>query len=985
MNIHRSNHTERLVDGLAELLATPSNPLAPDLVLVHSSGIGTWLEQRLADRMGFCANVLFLQPMAFIEHLLLQTGWSKEDSWGQTRLVWTLYDELFRHIDTPGLSTIKAWSLEDGAEYQPRRLADLALDLGPRFERYALYRPHETDGWTADGEWQHVLWSALRQRRPSLGEQIQTLRQNLDGLHLGRIAAFCPGTLPPLVLSLLEDLDASLFLLRPRTLTGHPLMASLGGQAAAFDRLLDEHLPHAPRHDHFVNEHADGLVGALQRDLNQGSLEAAAAPTHLRVHACGGAWRQVEVLRDVLHEALEDRTLEARDILVMTTDVERFGPMVGAALDLNRGPNSPPIPYRLADTSLRSRNTAAAALLDAVELVQGRFDAGAVMDLLARPEVATKWGFGAADLEACRSLVAEASIHWGRDREHRQQLHLPAIEDFTWRLGLDRMLLALISDRASMGLVPAGVGRDGLIEGLVPFLEGLVGFHDQFADPQDAGSWEALMLLLLEHLCGEEGWKVRAVREVLREVAEASEDCDRELPLSAWLRMLEGRFSLSEAGKDYLAGGVTVCAMVPMRSIPFRVVCLLGMDEDAYPRQGARPRYDLMAGEPEDGDVEPRRDDRALLLETLLSTRQRLEIFTTSRAPRDGTRRPPAVPISELLDVVEQMSPGARKAVVVEHPLQPHDPRVFAERRSFDPVQYAAAVASLEGRKATRVPHRFLDTPLDAPEPSAVELYRLVGCLKNPMKHFCTRGLGLYLEEQGARMEDHEPLEYPDDKDYLAWWALKDAITRALIEGLDPVAELRSVGRIPAGTLGENLVMKLRGECEALADQVRPLWGPSEARRVELEIDGWRLWGNVIVRGGRVVCWTPSSANAKHRLEPGVMHLALSAAGVPPDDTCLFHKKGVWHAPPVAQAAALDRLRVLLEVYRDALRAPLLFEPSYSEAMDRGWQRDWKTDDPHQLWVLGDQAPDDDPLEGVVQLPGRSFAELATTILGSLP
>ena len=985
MNIHRSNHTERLVDGLAELLASPSNPLLPDLVLVHSSGIGTWLEQRLADRMGLCANVQFLQPMAFIEHLLLQTGWSKEDSWGQTRLVWALYDELLLHIETPGMSMIKAWSLEDGADYQPRRLADLALDLGPRFERYALYRPQESEGWTAGGDWQHLLWSALRQHRPSLGEEMQTLRQKLDTLEVGRVAAFCPGTLPPLVLSLLKDLDASVFLLRPKALTGHPLMASLGGQAVAFDRVLAAHLPQAGRHDHFVDDHGDGLVGALQRDLNQGALQAAEAATHLRVHACGGAWRQVEVLRDVLHEALEDPTLEPRDILVMTTDVERFGPLVGAALDLNRGASSPPIPYRLADTSLRSRNTAAAALFDAVELVQGRFDAGAVMDLLARPEVAAKWVFGAADLEACRSLVAEASIHWGRDLEHRQQLQLPAIEDFTWRLGLDRMLLALVSDRASMGLVPAGVGRDGLIEQLVPFFEGLVGFHEKFEDARDAASWEALMLLLLEHLCGEEGWTVRAVREVLREVAEASECCDRELPLSAWLRMLEGRFSLSEPGKDYLAGGVTVCAMVPMRSIPFRVVCLLGMDEDAYPRQGARPRYDLMAGPPQDGDVEPRRDDRALLLETLLSTRERLEIFTTARAPRDGTKRPPAVPISELLDVVERMAPGAHKVVVVEHPLQPHDPRVFAERRSFDPIQHAAAVASLEGRKSTRVPHRFLDTPLAAPEPSAVELYRLVSCLKNPMKHFCTRGLGLYLEERGERMEDHEPLEYPDDKDHLALWALKDAITRALIEGLDPVAELRSVGRIPAGTLGANLVGSLLAECEALADEVRPVWAPSEARRVELEVDGWRLWGNVIVRGGRVVYWTPSSANAKHRLEPGVMHLALSAAGVPADETCLFHKKGVWQAPPIAQADAHERLSVLLGVYSDALRAPLLFDPAYSEAIDAGWRRDWKTDDPHQIWVLGGQAPDDDPVEGVVQLPGRSFAELATTILGSLP
>ena len=979
MRIHRSNFTERLVDRLADRLAEPAPPLLPDVVLVHSNGLGVWLEQSLADRLGLCANVHFLQPLAFVEHLLQANPHRK--NWSQQTLVWALYDHLHHRLPEPAFQPVREWSLEDGVAHQDRRLADLALDLAPRFERYALYRPDAS--WVEPGDWQSVLWADLCQQRPSLGQEVKGLTPG----SVGRVAAFCPGTLPPLVVRLLQTLDADLYLLRPKSLDRHPLMASLGGQAAAFSRVIEDVLPDVPRLDHFEARHAPGLLGALQADLAEGTCTPTQAEGAVRVHACGGAWRQVEVLRDVLLEALEDDTLEPRHMLVMTTDIERFGPMISAALSLDRGPNSPAIPHRLADTSLRSRNTAAAALLEALDLVQGRFEVTRVLDLLARPEVAANWELDARNLEQCRTLAAEASIHWGRDADHRKALDLPEVEDFTWRRGTDRLLLALASEHGWQGVVPAGQGRERLIEPLVRFVEGLVEFHDQFTGELEPEAWEALMLLLLEHLCGEVGWTVRAVREVLREVAESAKGCDRRLPLPAFQRMLEGRFSLSEPGSGYLAGGVTVCAMVPMRSIPFRVVCLMGMDEDAFPRPGRQPRYDKMASTVLDGDVEARRDDRALLLETLLSTRQQLEIFTTSRAPRDGTKRPPAVPVSELMDVLERMSPGARKRVLVEHPLQPHDPRVYAQQLSFDPLQHQAALAELAARGAPAPTHRFLDTALDAPKPGSIELFRLVQCIKNPMKAFCTRTLGLYLQDYDEHPSDDEPLEGPDQKDHLARWKLKETITQALLDGDDPLTVLQTGGKVPAGTPGQILVNGLLPDCSVLAEEVRPLLdGAQEIRRIELEVDGWRVWGNVTLNGGRLVRWTPSSAKSRHKLETWILHLALSAAGTPPDATFLVNRGRAWTPPALSPNEASTRLQELVGVYVDAQRAPLPFDPDYTEAVRRNAKTaKWSGGTAYHRWVLGSQPPDRLPLEGVPILPGRSFAELGDIILGNLP
>ena len=44
-----------------------------------------------------------------------------------------------------------------------------------------------------------------------------------------------------------------------------------------------------------------------------------------------------------------------------------------------------------------------------------------------------------------------------------------------------------------------------------------------------------------------------------------------------------------------VASAVTVCALEPMRSVPFRVVALLGMDDGQFPRGAQAPSWDPFA------------------------------------------------------------------------------------------------------------------------------------------------------------------------------------------------------------------------------------------------------------------------------------------------------------------------------------------------------------------------------------------------------
>jgi exodeoxyribonuclease V gamma subunit len=980
--IHRSDHTEHLVERLADYLSRPAAPLSTDIVLVHSNGLGTWLEQRIAHHLGLCAGVEFLQPIELMTRL--ETA---EDGWSRQRLVWTLLDLLQTHLHA--LPEVEEWSLADGPGYQDRRLAQLAVDLAPRFERYALYRPQETRTWGSSGTWQHVLWHHLTLRltppfsSPDWASRIDTSR----GLP-GRLAVFCTGILAPTILELLASVGSvtplEMFVLRPRVLSGHPLLTSLGGQASAFDRLLRQYFPAADVRDAFPESAASGVLGSVQRVLAAPERVAIDLEPTIRVHRCGGAQRQVEVLRDVLFEAFEDNSLQPRDVLVMTTDVDRFGPMIRAAMRMNRGEASPAIPMRLADTSLRVRNTAARALWDAIEIVQGRFEVTSVLDLLGRPEVALHWGVEPDTMTTIRKLTARAAIHWGTDVAQKVEFRLPATESFTWRHGLDRLLIGLATSSQEMMLDLAPVGdpkaQSHAVGILTGFVDGLIAAREALTGEQPALSWQVQLLALLDHLCGKGKWTVRAVRTALDDVASADES-GRPLQLGAFLQLLQDRFDLSEPGQHYLAGGVTVCAMVPMRSIPFRVVCLLGMDEDAYPRAGAQPAYDIMAADLRDGDVNARQDDRALLLETLLSTRDRLEIFTTSRSPRDGQERPPAVPVAELLDVLEEARPGLAAAVTVDHPLQPYAAAPFLERRSFDPEFCKAARAAVVGRTAQAQPHLFLDHPLELPETfKELPLHRLEMCLRNPMQFFCTQSLGLYLRDDDDALEDTEPLDDEKWDGHLGLWKLKQKVTQVLIAGGDPLEVLSARGELPAGTRGAMIVDGVLEPCQALADSVR-VWPAPVPRRVDIEVDGIRLHGAVALRDGCVLAWTPSQARQKHKLAVWVRAVALRACDVPVEGVVLCHKTGTARHEAPTMEHARELLGAWMAIVKDSLRAPLPFVAGFANAYNRD---DWNPD-VYTSWVLAGQRMDQPDLVGLPAMPGRSFAELETLILGAVP
>src|SRR5690606_16281094 len=247
---------------------------------------------------------------------------------------------------------------------------------------------------------------------------------------------------------------------------------------------------------------------------------------------------------------------------------------------------------------------------------------------------------------------------------------------------------------------------------------------------------------------------------------------------------------------------------VPMRSLPFRLVCLLGLDDGAFPRRNPPAGFDLIARHPRRGDRARRLDDRYLLLETLLSAREALYLSYVGRDPRDNAELPPSVLLSEVLEAVDlTVAPLAdgRKAsqrIVIAHPLQP-----------FASGNFAGASCAGYSAPWFRAAQRLAAPPEQAPpfagvlaEPDdawlTLEPSQLLQCFRHPSRFLLEQRLGLRLADAEQALASDEPFEL----EMPAWNGLRRLSLQALEHGWSDEEERRmacAAGWLPPGEVGQ--------------------------------------------------------------------------------------------------------------------------------------------------------------------------------------
>ncbi|MDQ3640703.1 MAG: exodeoxyribonuclease V subunit gamma, partial [Actinomycetota bacterium] len=638
----------------------------------------------------------------------------------------------------------------------------------------------------------------------------------------------------------------------------------------------------------------------------------------VQVHACHGRARQVEVVRDaILHLLVEDPSLEARDVIVMCPDIEAFAPLIhatfgaGEAIDaedeeLPAGAARPvDLRVRLADRSLRQTNPVLGAVSNLLALADARVTASQVLDFAGRDPVRRRFGLDDDDLARIEEWVVATGIRWGLDGPHRAPFKLEGVEENTWRAGLDRVLLGVTMAEEGQRLVGGVLPLDDVDSGAIELAGRFAEVVDRLraalrslSGPMAVTGWAEAIAAGADSLTAtEEGdaWQRTQLQHLLDDVvAEASSEgapSAAELQLSEVRSLLADRLRGRPTTANFRTGHLTICTLVPMRSVPHRVVCLLGLDDEAFPRKAEGDGDDLVLAHPHVGDRDGRSEDRQLLLDAVLAATERLVITYAGRDERTNAERPPAVPVGELLDVVDRTArvegsaARARERIVVHHPLQPFDERNFIPGRlvparpwSFDAVTLEGARA-LSGERAEHTP--FLASALPPEASEVVELDQLLRFVQHPVKAFLRQRLGIFVGDRSEDVADALPIEL----DGLAEWSVGNGILEARLAGAEMeacIAAERARGLLPPGAMAGAVLEKIRARVECLVAATAAVTPAGEPDAVEVRVrlhDGRTLVGTVPGVVGRVSrTVTYSRVGPKHRLSAWVRFLALGAA-----------------------------------------------------------------------------------------------------------
>jgi exodeoxyribonuclease V gamma subunit len=582
------------------------------------------------------------------------------------------------------------------------------------------------------------------------------------------------------------------------------LLAAWGRQGRDFIRQLDafddlqaaQQLTQWPRLDFFDDvpgEDGTRMLAQLQRrirDLEPSSGGAPVAPwakddPSLVFKIAHSPVRELEVLHDQLlqwfHTPPGDSPLSPRDVVVMVPDIEVMAPAIRAVFGQYKRADARFIPFDIADLGAQ----ATSALIHAVEwllaLPQQRSRMSELVELLEVPALAARFGLSEAGLPTLTRWMAGAGIRWGLSAELRAGLGLGVCgEDNSALFGVQRMLMGyacgadpVAADATAATPYPEVGGLDAELAGsLAHLLQALIDWWQTATQDAAPGQWaergRAMLAAMFKPRDDNDRHAIAALEQALtdwvRACAEAgfTEAVPLAVARSAWLEALK----TPRLEQRFRAGGVTFCTLMPMRAIPFKAVCLLGMNDGDYPRRTPRADFDLMGlpGMSRPGDRSRRGDDRQLMLEALLSARQVLYVSWSGRSVRDNSEQPPSVLVSQLRDEIDLLwGQGTAKRLTTVHPLQAFSRTYFEEGSGLQTYAKEWRAAQNRSPRLARDDQacKDVDPCLLPPLESAhgvpvITLHQLARFLRKPVGAFFRERLQVHLEGERSELHDEE-------------------------------------------------------------------------------------------------------------------------------------------------------------------------------------------------------------------------------------
>jgi exodeoxyribonuclease V gamma subunit len=740
---------------------------------------------------------------------------------------------------------------------------------------------------------------------------------------------------------------------------GNPLLASMGHLGRHFFSMVN--MLECEIMEAFEEVKKNSILSCLQGDIltieNGPEPERGFGgdPRHLQkddsfqIHSCHSALREIEVLHDHILSFLDGETdLQPKDIIVMVPDIEAYAHLITATFTSRKGSYGT-IPFSIADETVLAGNQVVSTFMAVLELVETRYEAPKIIELLESDIIRNRFQLNTDHIRTIEKWVRDTNIRWGIDSDDRARRDLPAIHENTWENGIERMLLGYALPAENMSLFKAilpydGIeGKDAIVLGkFLEYLDKLFAILNELKLDRKIEKWSEILKRLIDSLFWIEEeleGQLQILRKLIDEFNNSTEKSayEGDLSFKAMKLHLTRLMTASVSQPGFISGGVTFCKLLPMRSIPFKIICLLGMNHDTFPRENRSIGFDLMVKKPRMGDRSKREDDRYLFLETLLSAREKLYISYIGQSIQDNSELPPSVLVDELIDYITEHYRVKPAQFLTRHKLQPfsksyfsgEDPKLFSYSESN---RVAAEVHHKNKRPSLLIP-KALPVPDDRYRQLTLEA--LSRFFSNPCRFLLQQRLGLFLKKPGDPLKEKENFILNPLDRFILGKAIMEA--NPFQKDFDSLfALIKARGMLPHGNVGtaayselNSSMVRFVGKWESLTKDISP---HSLELRINLNNFFFRDEINNIFNGVQII-GHPAPVKPKHLIKAWVYHLFFCHMTSSGDDdehrkTILIGSDKLHRFEFVKNANEV--IQKLLDSYWSGLTDPLPFFPKTS-------------------------------------------------------
>lgn len=1010
-----------------------NSPFDQEIIVIQNRGMERWLSMQLASRLGIWANSRYPFPSAFVHELFKSVIPEIPERLPSDPelLVWKIMQILPDFLMSDSFKPLSIY-LSDSNQVKLFQLSKKIADLFDQYTLYRPEMLFQWEQ-NKENHWQAELWRAVLPESTIHRAKLKQLflkKLSVDFFDKSsfpkRISVFGISALPQFYSELFSAIssliEVNLFVLNPckeywddifsekeiarilkksyRTRRvnsiekkfhfdqGNSLLSSWGKYGRDF--LSKLHECSSEEYSFPVDQVKITLLSRLQSDIlnlrERGTSECPSLPIDdndfsVQIHNCHSPMREVEILYDnILNFFRICPELKPSDIIVMSPDIETYAPYIDAVFGSVQEADLK-IPYSLADRCVRVESIVSETFLSLLELPGSRFTVSSIIDLLEVKQIQAAFSIKEEDITVIKNWVLESGIRWGINKQSKEQLKLPAFDENTWSYGLNRLLMGFTlpsEGHLSFGDIAGYDNLEGsqneILGNFLDLMESLFEFVKHLSQNHDLKEWSDILLQFINRFFKteqDEEKELIQIRNILFELSSISSELNYidEIPLDIIKNWITSKLQQQSMRPGFITGSITFCAMLPMRSIPFKIVCIMGLNGDSFPRRTSHFSWDLIAANPKIGDRSLELEDRYLFLESLLSAREILYISYIGQSPHENGFRRPSVIVEELLDYIDKsfyinylndassgdeitgkewengkdnISDSNKKSyrtaikelITKRHHLQAFNQAYFDTKSSLFSFSSENFKASISAGVNALKKEKFFNGPLSYPEESfkSLQINELSVFFQNPSRFLLLYRLGISLQLKTEHISNDEPFDLPGIDHY----RISEKLVQNLLKGESIEKcynQFKITGLLPHGTVGRYHYDILSRNVSEFVTVLKNLRVSPQLDNlfIDNDLDNYHLTGVVEnIWNSHLLQFRYAHLKPADLLQIWIRHLILNQFGPInyPKTSVLLSREECFRFNPVENS--YEMLHKLLNLYWKGLSFPLPFFPNTS-------------------------------------------------------